>query len=93
MQSIIDDIDEGREPDIDHKALLRQWAVNLALARRVGDTLAANRALTNIQKLAEYDTDLRTNKFDTKMHPQDRPDAEEGNHEGCVSDQRAVIHQ
>lgn len=81
VQTIIDDIDAGREPDIDHKMLLRQWAVNLDLARKAGDTLAANRALTNIQKLADYDSAMNKAKLTAIVHPQDRPDAEEGNHE------------
>jgi hypothetical protein len=77
---IIDDIDAGRSPDIDHNMLLRQWAVNLALARKAGDTLAANRALSNIQKLADYDTTVAKNILTATTHPQDRPDAEDGNH-------------
>lgn len=84
VRAIIDDIDAGREPDIDHKVLLRQWAVNLDLARSVGDTQAANRALSNIQKLADYDTAMSKSKMTAIVHPQDRPDAEDGNHEAVA---------
>lgn len=80
VHQIIADIDAGREPDIDHKVLLRQWAVNLDLARKAGDTLQANRALGNIQKLADYDSALLKSKVTATTHPEDNPDAEAGNH-------------
>lgn len=71
-------IDEGKEPDLDYAFLIRQWAVNLDLARRAGDTKAANRSLEMLSRLSGYESKLK--KADPILHKEDRPDAESGNH-------------
>lgn len=78
IHDVITKIDAGDAPEIDYPMLIRQWAVNLDMARKMGDAKGANRALEMISRLADYDG--KYTKSDPIRHKEDRPTAEDNNH-------------
>jgi len=79
IADLIEQIDDDKEPDISAKLLIRQWCVNLDLARKMGDTRAANRALEMLSRLAKYSGHYQ--KPFAITHDDDQTHSEDDNYE------------